>query len=315
MFCPNCGQQIPDGSIFCPVCGANLQYQAPDEVPVNLEGQNTTGFVSILRGFLTSSKFLAMCIIVTIATILACVPTMVTDATTGEVTTSSSFDIFGILSTCAMWITYAKAKSSDPVMSLNGLRFTAGITKAVYIINWISVGLLFLLGIIFVALVPFITTLFEDPAAIEDFISTLQVELGSLGLGSIGDSIDLDVANLASIVNIIVIVLAVVLFISAIVVLFLNIFYYGKVSKFAYNLHVSYITNKVTDLRFATISNWFMVLGVLGIIGSISSLLVAPVMGISAVLSGVNLILASQWVKTLGEAAAMIPQPAEVEYM
>jgi len=25
MFCPNCGRQIPDGSKFCPYCGANLE--------------------------------------------------------------------------------------------------------------------------------------------------------------------------------------------------------------------------------------------------------------------------------------------------
>jgi predicted nucleic acid-binding Zn ribbon protein len=25
MFCPNCGRQIPDGSKFCPYCGASLE--------------------------------------------------------------------------------------------------------------------------------------------------------------------------------------------------------------------------------------------------------------------------------------------------
>ena len=25
MFCPNCGKEIPDGSKFCPYCGANLE--------------------------------------------------------------------------------------------------------------------------------------------------------------------------------------------------------------------------------------------------------------------------------------------------
>jgi TM2 domain-containing membrane protein YozV len=28
MFCPNCGRQIPDGSKFCPYCGASLEGES-----------------------------------------------------------------------------------------------------------------------------------------------------------------------------------------------------------------------------------------------------------------------------------------------
>ena len=115
-------------------------------------------------------------------------------------------------------------------------------------------------------------------------------------------------------VCIFVTVFSVVFIVAAIIMLVFNILYYGKVCKFARNLHVSYITNKVTDLRFSTISKWFMVLGILSIIGSVSSLFASPAVGASAILSGVCLILASTWVKALGEAAAMIPQPAENPY-
>ena len=31
MFCENCGKQIPDGSAFCPECGANLTRHDPDD--------------------------------------------------------------------------------------------------------------------------------------------------------------------------------------------------------------------------------------------------------------------------------------------
>lgn len=44
MFCPKCGNQIPDGSAVCPVCGAQLgaaqqQYQQPIQQPVRPQYQ------------------------------------------------------------------------------------------------------------------------------------------------------------------------------------------------------------------------------------------------------------------------------------
>lgn len=36
MFCPNCGHQIPDGSLFCPDCGQSTQSAAQ---PVQPDGQ------------------------------------------------------------------------------------------------------------------------------------------------------------------------------------------------------------------------------------------------------------------------------------
>lgn len=32
MFCPNCGAQLPDGSVFCSACGAQLAQQAAQQV-------------------------------------------------------------------------------------------------------------------------------------------------------------------------------------------------------------------------------------------------------------------------------------------
>ncbi len=305
MFCPNCGQQIPEGSIFCPACGANLQYQSPEAPPVNLEEQNTPGFASILRQALASSKFLAMCIIVTIAALLACAPVTTTDLTTGAVSSSSNFDLFGILSTIAMWITYAKAKSSDTIMSVGGLKFSSGIAKATWIVNWIVIVVFFVCGVIFIAAGPMIGSFLEDPSFIEEFNVQFQAQIGSIGAEDLTEMLSADM------VGIFVTVFSVVFIVAAIIMLVFNILYYGKVCKFARNLHVSYITNKVTDLRFSTISKWFMVLGILDIICSVSSLFVSPAAGASAILSGVSLILASTWVKALGEAAAMIPQPIE----
>ena len=39
MFCSQCGTQIPDGSAFCPACGARLATQAPIQAPQEAPAQ------------------------------------------------------------------------------------------------------------------------------------------------------------------------------------------------------------------------------------------------------------------------------------
>ena len=34
MFCPQCGNQLPDGSAFCSNCGSQLTQQTPVEQPI-----------------------------------------------------------------------------------------------------------------------------------------------------------------------------------------------------------------------------------------------------------------------------------------
>ena len=66
MFCPKCGNQIPDGSTFCPLCGAaiNVQprYTAAPAVAVNPDGSPkkskvAAGILGILIGGLGVHNF------------------------------------------------------------------------------------------------------------------------------------------------------------------------------------------------------------------------------------------------------------------
>lgn len=60
MYCPNCGSQIPDGSSFCPVCGARIR--AVD--PLNPEVNNYQ-YPSVPNG---TERNIALCIVFTIIT-------------------------------------------------------------------------------------------------------------------------------------------------------------------------------------------------------------------------------------------------------
>ncbi len=307
MYCPNCGNEISENSLFCHSCGANLQAAPSSDVPVNLQEQNEHSFANVLRRALCSTKFLVMCILVSVVGVLSFAPTTVT-YTDGVVTSaSSSFDLFAILSTIAMWITYANAKKADPVMAVGGLKFNAIIAKITYVLNWILVVIILICGVLICAAGPMLNSLLGE----EGFMEELYLEIGpvfeSYGLGDVLGDIT------GEFISIFFIAFGVGLLIAGVAMLLLNIFYYGKVKSFANNLHISYITNKVTDLRFSTISIWFMVMGVLGAIGSISSLFTSLTMGITAVSSAVAMIVASLWVKELGEAVAYVPEPIEIQ--
>lgn len=303
MFCPNCGNQIPENSFFCPSCGANLQENNSFEPPVNLEDKNELGFASVLRRALCSGKFLAMCIMITIAGVLSFAPTTISYTPDGIASYSSSFDLFAILSTVAMWITYANAKSKSDVMPVGGLKFNAVLAKITFVLNWIAAIIMLVCGAIFFAVIPMISSIFADEAATDMFFAELIPMLEQNGLGGYIESLTGDL------VRIVFIGMAVAFVVVGIILALINIFYYGKVKNFANNLHISYITNRVTDLRFSTISVWFMVMGILEGIGSISAIAVNPTGAISAISITAATIIASVWVKELGEA---ITQPEEI---
>lgn len=301
MFCPNCGKQIPENSFFCPFCGANLHNGNAVEPPVNLEDQSPVSFASVLRKALCSTKFLVMCILVSVAAVLSFVPTTMVDEM--GFSASANFDLFAILSTIAMWITYANAKNADAVMSVGGLKFNAIIANIVFVMNWVAAGIITVCGILLCVMGPMFSALFADEAMMEEFYLQITPVFEEYGLSEFLTMFTGDV------ISIFMIGMGIAFALIGIVIILLNVFYYGKVKKFANNLHISYITNRVTDLRFVTISNWFMVMGIFSIIGSLSSFAVNPAVAIASVSGSVALIVASTWVKQLSEEIAYIPQP------
>lgn len=56
MFCPNCGNQIPDGSEFCPACGVNLGVRSNSPVNSNNISQLFNNTVENIKKFATGPK-------------------------------------------------------------------------------------------------------------------------------------------------------------------------------------------------------------------------------------------------------------------
>ncbi len=236
MFCPNCGQQIPDGSIFCPVCGAGLQAQTY-QAPVNLENRYAPGFSSVLRSALASSKFLAICILESIVAVMSFIPVTTVNVTTQTTQSSVNFNIMVILCCIAMWITYANAKGSETVMPVNGLKFSSGIATANWIFMWIGSVFMVVFGVLFTCFVPMYNSIFSDAELTNEFMYQLETALSAYGMEEFMEFFTVELMSA------LMIVLAAAFVIAGIVMIVFTIFYYGKLRKFARNLHVSYMTN------------------------------------------------------------------------
>lgn len=313
MFCPNCGQQIPDNSYFCPVCGKDLNSQA---VAPAAEGKKAdAGFAAKIRKNLSSTLFLVMCILMSVAVLFSFTMTTSLDAADTEMSMSYGYnlDIISVLILIGMWIAYAKAKSSDAVMNDSGIKLISGTITASWVLNWIAVGMLGLCGIAFAALSPVIASAIggadvqaELDAVLADPEFWSQLEPVWEIYESIGLNIDKEAfAEIMILIMenaaLIFMGLGIGFIVGAVVLVLVNVFYYGNLRRFSRNLSVSYNTNKETDLRYGTVSTWLLVVGILSSISGVSTLLSFGLVGISGVAHAALLIVASIWIKKLAE--------------
>lgn len=109
MKCQNCGKELARGSSFCPSCGAKAEA-----VPAV---GNT-----VLRNIFSSSYFLAICILLTVAAVL----------NTG---------LFKILFAVACWIVYCDAKSNSEPQRVTGYKFLYTVFKIQYILIWVAASI------------------------------------------------------------------------------------------------------------------------------------------------------------------------------
>ena len=276
MFCPNCGQQIDEGSSFCTNCGTRLSpapapapqepvyqptapafqpgepaaptYTAPNYnapvygPPQTFEGIRTGGEVQRLKSILSSSLFLVLCIVYSASILLGLF--------------GASFDILGILFCISLWITYAAAKDRSAYLKTNGLRFSRGVVTAEWVIMWIAVVFILVAGVI--------------------------VFIASIATGSaLGRSYGYDYGGAVGAgFGIVILIVAVII---AAILAIVNIFFYGGLRKFCASLVSSAESGVPAYVKANSSRIWLMVVGIIGCL-SIFSLFSGPVA--SSALSG-----------------------------
>lgn len=210
MFCTRCGQPLEPSTGICSVCGESQITQHDD------------GFVNTLKSNLASNLMLLMCIVISVATVL------------------SFFNILSLLLTVSLWMTYASAKSTKP-MSITGLKMTSVTITITRVLVWIAVGLLAILGIVFLA-----------------FSSTFS----GLIANTIVDAA-MSAAEAQMAFTIIFVFFGIFFLIFAALYTAFNIFFYGSVSKSVKSVINSFKEGKNLLVKTKAVMIWLIVLGVM----------------------------------------------------
>lgn len=217
MKCPYCScETLEEGARFCPQCG-----NAVPQPEMQVQQPNTGVF-----GILQDGMFLALCVLLTAACLFAAA--------------SKNFSVLTILYTIFLWIAYAKSRKG--IVAAEQLRCVSGTVFAEYVIGWIGVGALVLLGIVF-----FVLPEHEVFELLKDYNNwTLP---GTLVLQ--------DVLHW----------MGVVMLIAAAVAFIVNYFAIGRMHRLAKSVYQNAQDATVPLKGARTVRNWLWVLGILSILG------------------------------------------------
>ena len=204
-------------------------------------------------------------------------------------------DVIGILFSVSAWLIYASCCESGPC---RGFRLGSGTAKALFIINWVLMGLLALLavGVMFL------------PSGIYD--SILPYGRVYIHSGLFGDDAGLNwlMRMLGSSAYIWI---GLVLLIMAAGILVINLFYGRFLMYFARSLRFS-AEEGVWDVeRAEAVSKWMFVLGIISCCGVLS--VFSDGMGaFQCGCSGAAMIVASRWIKYV-VLPTLDPEPMEAQ--
>lgn len=267
MFCPNCGNKLPENTDVCPACGAAIPQKnnIPDEnsAPVPAAGGDGnaivfTGFETLKKVF-SSSLFLALCIVISAAAALGII--------------SETFDLYAILGAIACWIIYANAKSSDPLKQ-SGYKFAAVITRIMYVINWVCIGLIAVSGAIVSALFFYSDSMLEQlltslntyfPNVYYDLMSELE-ELTAELSDVIAPSEFMSYASWGFAIAVIVVAV-----IAIAVMIVYNLCFVRPLDKYTHSLSDSFVTGSVTVYN-KSLATRFLVFGIINAVFSLGSI-------------------------------------------
>lgn len=217
------------------------------------------------RDIFTTTLFLAICILMTISTVIGLV--------------DGTMDILGILYVIAFWQLYSTARSGK---DLAGFGLGIGTVKASWIIGWIVAGVLAVCGVII---------MFIPSSAVH---TAVDYSFSITGPGS-EELLD-DVLEFFGQYGMIWI--GVILLLIAVVVAVINILYTKRFYTFARSLRDCMDKPEWFPEEAEPLRKWMFVLGILGCLGILGGLY-DDSSSIQSVSRGVSLILGSIWIKNL----------------
>lgn len=238
----------------------NNGYRPPedDRPPVDIFPSRGLDFKSAFG----SGMFLAMCVLQTVTVALGAFSIRIFNG--GGFSFNYNINIIGLLVMIGMWMIYAGARDmSTDVMKPGGFTIVSGCIKAMRIILWVAIGILFVCGLILAA---FGAAL--DPAIVSEALDTIYstVEVSPEVMERIAELVNGGFAAL------VIIMIGVMLILAAVVMLIMNLTYYKSCHRLARSM-AEYVKGGCDELDCVRgVSTWLMVLGILCALSSLSNI-------------------------------------------
>lgn len=239
-----------------------------------------------LRAALSSGLFLAICILSTVALVFG---TFGFDAEYGV--TTGSIDIFGILSTVGLWITYASACDRKGEINPAGATIVSGCIKAQRILIWVIIGLLGVLGILCIVVGALTQAMPGLAEGFDDYVDMYIHGVAPEYMEELVAALEELIAN--GFVMLLFVGIGICVLIAAIVLLIFNLTYYKSCHRLAYSVAEAVKGHSTALVGTRAVSIWLMVFGILAALSAAVDL--------SAALTAAKLIVCSVFVRQLGE--------------
>ena len=226
-----------------------------------------------LRAAFSSGLFLAICIIMTISTIVGSLTVTISE---GEFSTSYGFNVLYVLITIGLWITYASAKNTEAPLKKSGLVMFSGTVKAMRILFWVGAGLVLLSALLIaVGAVLAPETFYDDIVEeirvafnTEDFKSAMTALPGQEFIDTYLRDVDYSV-----LIPILLVALGIFACFAMVLGLIFNLTFYKRLHQFAKSVCVCAEDPESIPAYASVVATWLLVLGILSIFSGLNGVL------------------------------------------
>ncbi len=278
MFCENCGNKLSETAVFCGACGTRVAYntkndEIPQEAPALTAQEEETvvyevttptvlapvvnpvvvpptkSAVDVIKGAFGGVAFLLAILFMSASEVI-------------DIINNSVPNVLRVIAIVAMVILFVKANQRETTSTLaTPFKMFGGVLLATEILIWVLVGVY---AAIATALLLFVFVIGVDVLPLE--------ELAELDVWYYLTDASMQELLEPEIVETIIITVAAVFILMMVFAILINTLCFGRMRKCTKSLAKSCASNELKISKLGKVKSWLIALGVIGIIGGVSSL-------------------------------------------
>ena len=303
MYCQSCGREIGDAK-YCPVCGTaqddalrklEQRYGSDSQSGYDAESMYDLGGSNVADAYRVVFReplALVITILMTVAALFSLIGNQIVNIHAAGIGLNLAA-VFPILIAVGLWLTWAQPRKTGPEFSGTGLAIVSGTVKALFIVNWVAVGIMAVCGI--VVAVAGQTIVRYLPNFMDDFLPDIMEEFD--GIMGASYRYNLGQKYAPQISGAVIAGLVILLIVLIAVMIVFNICFFRKLHRFTKSVCVS-LKNDVMNIECVKpVKSWLIVYAVFAFIGAAASLPGGVLTFIGYVCQGLAAIFASTLIK------------------